>query len=514
MHFVTESGSIRRHQIGIALLIVAVVFGVAYRQTLSTIVSMWSHDDAYSHGFLVLPISLWIAWKKWPELTADWVRLSAVGFLLLALCVLGWVLASTADVKVVAQLMVVSMVAAAVLALCGWRIFRILAFPLGFLFFAVPFGRGLVPVLMQLTADISTWLLRLTGVPVHRSHMLISIPAGDFEVARACSGLNYFVTGIVLGLVYSYLTYRSTRKRLISVAAFIIFPILANGVRVYLTILSAHLTDMRFGPGHEHIVFGRILFVVAISLMFWLGLRWRDPDPLTSTAKGQSVAAGTGVPRSWWGAWLAAMLLIVAGPWLNSSLAGRAQAALPEAAKIVRLPQPAQGWQGPKGSSTEWRPAYSGSVGESVASYSRASDGAAVDVFVAGYGLGKTSGSEMISYGNQITRREIKTLSPQQDVQVRLASAKPLPVIEQVVDGLEERRLVWHWFLVGRRPTTNPYEVKVLETVAIVTGNANSERVVVLSTPDSPTARALLQDFVRAHESCVADGFVGARCRP
>jgi EpsI family protein len=208
------------------------------------------------------------------------------------------------------------------------------------------------------------------------------------------------------------------------------------------------------------------------------------------------------------------MLLILAGPWLNSALVKKARSALPSASEIVRLPIAAQAWTGPNEAATEWRPAYSGAVGEGVASYSRSIDGRIVDLFVAGYGLGKTSGSEMIAYGNQITRREIKTLSPQQSVQVSLSTGSSLPVMEQVVDGLEQRRLVWHWFLVGRRPTTNPYEVKVRETAAIVTGNANSERVVVLSTPDGPDARALLQAFVRDHESCVADGFVGARCRP
>ena len=103
---------------------------------------------------------------------------------------------------------------------------------------------------MQVTADVATWLLQWTGVPVLRSHMYISIPSGSFEVARACSGLNYFITGLVLGVLYAYLTYRGWTKRVLCVAG---LPgrsrSLLNGLRVYVTILVSHLTDMRFGPG-------------------------------------------------------------------------------------------------------------------------------------------------------------------------------------------------------------------------------------------------------------------------
>ena len=40
-------------------------------------------------------------------------------------------------------------------------------FPLGFLFFAVPFGDFLLPVLMQWTADFTVLALRATGIPVY-----------------------------------------------------------------------------------------------------------------------------------------------------------------------------------------------------------------------------------------------------------------------------------------------------------------------------------------------------------
>ncbi len=145
-------------------------------------------------------------------------------------------------------------------------------------------GRALVPLLMQITADVATEALRLSGVPILRNHMYISIPSGNFEVAKACSGLNYVITGFVLGVLYSFLTYRSWWKRLLSMAAFVVVPIIANGLRVYITIGVSHLTEMDFGPGKEHVTFGRVFFLIVIFAMFWIGRRWRDEEPPARSA--------------------------------------------------------------------------------------------------------------------------------------------------------------------------------------------------------------------------------------
>ena len=86
-------------------------------------------------------------------------------------------------------------------------------------------------------------------------------------MARACSGLNYFVTSVVLGVLYGYLNYRGWLKRAVCVLAFVVIPVVLNGLRVYFTILVSHLTDMRFGPGTEHRTFGLIFFVVMMLVV-------------------------------------------------------------------------------------------------------------------------------------------------------------------------------------------------------------------------------------------------------
>ncbi len=491
----------------VAALLVAVV---AFRGTFASIVEKWYDDAAFSHGFLIIPISLWLAWRQREALSHVEMRPTWLGVAAVLACAAAWIVAAASGVLVVEQFAVVLLVPALVLTVLGGQAVRTLVFPLGFLLFAVPFGRALVPALMQATADIATYALQWSGVPIYRSHMYISIPAGSFEVARACSGLNYFVTGLVLGVLYAHLTYRGWKKRALCVLAFILVPILANGLRVYFTILMSHLTDMRFGPGTEHVTFGRIFFIVVMIVMFWVGRRWHDESPAEpASAEGlmtprQPMALGAWAPVP-----MALAIVVLAPPYLGASMA-RAAAGLDGAAAAIRLPVGRDGWQGPIEDGTGWKPAYSGSLAERQGIY--LGSGGQVDVFVAAYGLGKSGGEEMVSAGNVLFPDEFESLAVIEVRPVALPSGGELAVREVTlrVDG--DSRLVWHWYFVGDRSATNEFVVKALEAARLATGGAGLERIVTLSTPLDHDARSRLQSFVVAHPECVASGFATQAC--
>ena len=332
-----------------ALAVLLGLLAISHRETLLAIGAKWFSDMTYSHGGLVVPISP-LAGLALPcrgrgrRMGPSWWGVSA-----LAAASLAWLVASAAGVLVVQELAVVAMVSSVVLALLGWQAYRQLAFPLGFLVFAVPFGRGLVPSLMQVTADITVAALRWTGVPVYRNGMLLSIPAGDFEVARACSGLNYLMAGIVLGTLYAYLTYSDWRKRIAFVAATVAVLVVANGIRAYLTVAVAHWSDMRYGTGYDHIVFGRVLFLAVIVAMFWIGQRWRDPEA-APRAMGMAVRpTDGGLPRRVTDLVVATCLLLIVGtPWYLSSATARSNAkAMLRRRRGARNARAGQGVAGP-----------------------------------------------------------------------------------------------------------------------------------------------------------------------
>lgn len=495
----------------VALLVAAIALvGGVYIDTFHAIIAKWNGDASFSHGFLILPISLWLAWRKRALLAAAPLQPSILGVAAILLSVLAWMVARSSGVLVVEQFAAVAMIPALALAALGRPATRALIVPLAFLFFMVPFGRGLVPVLMQTTADFSTLLLQWTGVPVYRTHMQISIPSGSFEVARACSGLNYFTTSLVLGFLYAYVNYRGWLKRAACVAAFVVIPVILNGLRVYFTILVSHLTEMRFGPGTEHVTFGRIFFVVMMLALFWIGRRWHDDMP--SAAGGAS-----GRPRglvapvaTWWPLPLACLIALAGPPFVATSIA-RASEHLADRESLAALPAPAAGWQGPLEATGRWRPQYTGGLLERQAVY-QTPEGQPVDVFVAVYGLGTTVGAEMISYNNVIFPEEHGSLADEAHHVVTLPDGTSFKVREVVGGYGGDRKLVWHWFVVGERPALNAYVTKVLEAMAFVSRSAESERIVAINTPLDDDAAQRLEAFIQAHGRCVALGFPVEAC--
>lgn len=502
----------RRRRVLCGLTLVAVILiGWVYRTTFVSIVEKWVTDAAFSHGWLVLPISLWLVWRDRARLQSVAWGPSWLGVLLLVGCVGTWVLARGSGVLVLEQFSAVGMLVAIVPAILGVPAMRVLLFPLVFVFFSVPFGRALVPVLMEATADVAVWMLSVTGVPVFRSHMYLHIPEGTFEVAKACSGLNYFVAGIVLGVLYAYLTYKGWRKRLLCVAGFIVIPVIANGMRVYFTILVSHWTDMRFGPGTEHVTFGRIFFVVLMLLMFWVGRRWADPEPPAAEAAG---AGGLCASATRWEGWLPVALAyssVLAGPLLFDSAMAAARAHLNNPASLVRLPPATSEWAGPEEGEGRWRPLYLGGLVERQAVY-RASPGGEVDVFVAVYGLGNTQGSEMIRFDNVISSVEGTSLTVERSRVQRLPSGVQFSFRETVVEDGESQRLVWYWYVVGTRPLSSPFAVKAYEAIALLTRYTDTERVIVLSTPIDAGAPERLGAFLAAYAGCAGRGFQSADC--
>lgn len=148
--------AIRRNRLELLVLWLAgvLLIGWQHLDVLRTIEDKWRTDAAFSHGFLVVPICLWLAWRKRAELRGIALGPSWLGVAALGACTLAWIVARGSGVLVVEQLAVVAMVPSLVLAIFGWQATRTLIFPLAMLAFCVPFGRAIVPWLMQITADI------------------------------------------------------------------------------------------------------------------------------------------------------------------------------------------------------------------------------------------------------------------------------------------------------------------------------------------------------------------------
>ncbi|WP_139842728.1 exosortase A, partial [Janthinobacterium sp. GW458P] len=267
-----------------ALLLALAAVVLLYHATFWSMVELWSRSQTFAHGFMIVPISAWLAWRRRARLAALAHRPSPWGLLLLALLGLAWLLADAANVQVVEQYAATAMLPACVLAILGWPAVRVLAFPLAYLFLAVPFGEIFLEPLIDFTASFTVAALQLTGVPVFRDGNNLSLPTGNWSVVEACSGLRYLIAALALGALYAHLNFRSARRRLAVMAAALLVPILANGVRAYLIVMLGHLSNMRLAVGVDHLVYGWLFFGLVALLLFWIAARWREA-PLLRAAQ-------------------------------------------------------------------------------------------------------------------------------------------------------------------------------------------------------------------------------------
>ena len=194
---------------GLSVPRIAVIVGafvallLLYWGTAASMVSVWNSSETFAHGYAILPISLWLIWRRREVFnripaTPWWPALG-----LLALFGAGWLLARAGEVQVVMQYAFVAMFPALALALLGRRLAGALAFPLLFLLFAVPFGEVFVQPLINFTADFTIALVRATGIPVLRNGTMYELPTGNWSVVEACSGVRYLISSITLCCLYA-----------------------------------------------------------------------------------------------------------------------------------------------------------------------------------------------------------------------------------------------------------------------------------------------------------------------
>ena len=101
-----------------------------------------------------------------------------------------WLMAKFSDVQVIEQLSFVALLITTAVALLGFSISRQIMFPLGFLFFAVPMGEGLIPPMMDFTAVFTVKMLQLTGIRYSKKELFLRFRVADgllWRVVAVCA---------------------------------------------------------------------------------------------------------------------------------------------------------------------------------------------------------------------------------------------------------------------------------------------------------------------------------------
>ncbi len=474
------------------VLMMAVGLGLIYHETLWSMIAIWTRSENFAHGFLIAPISIWLIWEKREAIALCTLEGAWLPVWLMLPVGVVWVLGSLVDVLVVQQFAFVGMLVLGIWAVIGTPMARLLAFPLGFLFFGVPVGEGLVYPLMTFTADFTVYLLRATGIPVYREGTFFSIPSGDWSVVEACSGVRYLTASVTLGVLYAYLTYTRLWKRLVFVLFAIIVPVVGNGVRAYLIVMLGHLSNMRLAVGVDHLVYGWVFFGLIVFVLFYVGSLWRDaPEPA-------AFGPPNGAARSNRGALVG--IVAIAASAIGPVLAWGA-AHLVDAGLVVGLKAPAGagGWTAAAGSLGDWRPRVVGPDGQAYQLYR--AQGAMVGLYIGVYGF-QREGAELVSSAHQMVVQKHPVWSDKA-IRHRTVDLKDGAVTveeHELIRRTGERLLVWNWYQIGDWDGVNPYLAKLVEIQQRVFWGRSDGALVAVAAPyleSKSAAEEVLQEFVQ-----------------
>ncbi len=261
-----------------------VVLLAIYFPILRNMVQQWSVDEDYQHGFIVVPLALFFAYQRRWDLEDARIQGSWWGLIPLGIGLLSLMIGRLGTELMTMRAAFVFTLIGLVLLLLGREIFKILAFPLFFLFLMVPLPQSLVNTiafpLQLIAARFAVWSLQELGIPALVEGNIIHLAHTQLFVEQACSGLRSLMALITLGVVFAHFFKQGVLwAQLLLVASTIPIAIFVNAFRVALTGYLAHHFGNEMATGSIHqfqgvFTFGlAFFFLLAEGRLIDLGIR-------------------------------------------------------------------------------------------------------------------------------------------------------------------------------------------------------------------------------------------------
>jgi exosortase A len=475
----------------IAIAAVGIVFAIGFQREIIAAVKVWNGSTAYNHCYLVLPVVAVLLWSRRAVIIGSRPVPTFWPLLLLPALAALWSAAALVDVMEIEQLAAVMLFEVLLIALLGWGLFRALLAPLLFLFFLVPFGAFLVPVLQRFTADFAAAGLQALGIPVFADGFIIQIPEGTFEVAEACAGLRFLIASIVFGCFFATVVYHSKWRRLAFVLLSIAAPVIANGLRALGLIVLAHLVGSAPAIETDHILYGWLFFTLVTLLLIGVGLTFadntngRDAVPARAFTNNAPRARTAAVA-------ITGLILAMVGPGFLLLVESAAAAPLPP---LSLRPALDSAWVRDAGSVTNWRPEALGAEEATTATYRHGS--VAVTEFVARYPTPARGSLLTRTVDSVVAPHGWHTVATGRTTAAMGAMTAAMNTAITARDG--KQRLIWWTYLVDGRATPSGLEARFLQARAALGDGRHSGALIAVSTEvdgfvmDNPTIAGFLK---------------------
>lgn len=343
-------------------LLVLILLGYLYADSLNFLVRQWLGSEDYSHGFFVPLVSVFLLWQMRHQIAEVGMRNSWWG---VPVVVVGLILYWIGELTTLYVLLHISLwlvIVGLVISLIGIRAVKVAGFPLAYLLTAIP-----LPVFLyaSLSSKLQLWssalgvgCLQLVGVTAFREGNVIDLGPVQLQVVEACSGIRYLLPLTSLALLCAYLFKDRMWKRAVLVLSSIPISILVNGFRIGMIGVLVEWNGQGAAEGFYHLFEGWVLFMASLGLLilemwilakigpkderssFFDRFTWSETSPPASSL--QPLTSSKLFPSP---AYLCSVALLIPVA-LASTLVDDRKEMVPNRAMFVDFPMQIDGWQG------------------------------------------------------------------------------------------------------------------------------------------------------------------------
>ncbi|MEW8506760.1 MAG: exosortase C-terminal domain/associated protein EpsI [Candidatus Thiodiazotropha sp.] len=496
--------------LGFALII------LVYLSTASGLLyTLWNDPSPYAHGSAILIITLALISKTfYSNKKHITINFNTIGLLLLFLSSIGWFISSIVYIEILQQLFLILVFISFLIAIYGHRYARLFYIPLGLLILGLPIWDIFVPYFQDATTVTTLLLLQVTNIPSYSEGMYISIPEGTFKIATLCSGMRYQAASLIILAIYAYI-YSLSVKRMIFYAILIsFFAFVTNQLRVFIVIVSGHLTDMQhYFVREDHVSLGWVLFAIMMIIFFQIVSRIdarSDNAETGSRLTSNEISKGNVYTNA--SLFLLVLLAVVSGPMLNykydtpSGSLTKSQKLHLETLNDFRLTE-----SGLHEKLPVWTDGHTVCTGQ----YSN-SDSKNIDLYVSHFSY-QNEDLEAISINHRYYNPYEWERIDSSTRNITLNSGLNINAIETILSqnlrlknkqfDTAKKRVIWSWYHIGNSTQSNVYIAKLRNLYETIMGNP-AISIYIISTDlidDAEKARQTLLDFSESALKIVID---------